>query len=87
AYLGEQRIHLKDRIELLFKFRVFRTQPFADGEARMAAFHALQAHYYDKSVRDKEAELQACRESLARANFSAQLKELTRASMQPLKQP
>ncbi|NCE92106.1 AAA domain-containing protein [Pseudomonas sp. L13] len=86
AYLGEQRIHLKERIELLFKFRVFRTKPFADGEARMAAFHALQLHYYDKSVRDKEAELQACRESLARANFTAQLKELTTASMHHLKQ-
>nr|BFD41615.1 AAA domain-containing protein [Pseudomonas sp. FFPRI_1] len=86
AYLGEQRIHLKDRIELLFKFRIFRTKPFAEGEARMAIFHALQMHYYDKSLRDKEAELRACRESLAHANFTAQLKELTTASMHHLKQ-
>ncbi|MPQ67945.1 MULTISPECIES: AAA domain-containing protein [unclassified Pseudomonas] len=86
AYLGEQRIHLKDRIELLFKFRIFRTKPFAEREARMAVFHALQMHYYDKSLRDKEAELQACRESLARANFTALLKELTTASMHHLKQ-
>ncbi|MBD9609158.1 MULTISPECIES: AAA domain-containing protein [Pseudomonas] len=86
AYLGEQRIHLKDRIELLFKFRIFRTKPFTEGEARMAVFHALQMHYYDKSLRDKEAELRACRESLARANFTALLKELTTASMHHLKQ-
>ncbi|NWD68945.1 DUF2726 domain-containing protein [Pseudomonas gingeri] len=86
AYLGEQRIHLKDRIEFLFKFRIFRTKPFAEGEARMAVFHALQMHYYDKSLRDKEAELRACRESLARANFTALLKELTTASMHHLKQ-
>ncbi len=86
AYLGEQRIHLKDRIELLFKFRIFRTKPFAEGEARMAVFHALQMHYYDKSLRDKEAELRACRESLAHANFTALLKELTTASMHHLKQ-
>ncbi|PYY82865.1 helicase [Pseudomonas sp. TKO26] len=86
AYLGEQRIQLKDRIELLFKFRIFRTRPFADGEARMAVFHALQMHYYDQSLRDKEAELQACRESLARANFTALLKDLTTASMHHLKQ-
>ncbi|QHC95799.1 helicase [Pseudomonas sp. R84] len=85
AYLGEQRIHLKDRIELLFKFRIFRTRPFADAEARMAVFHALQMHYYDKSLRDKEAQLRACRETLARANFTALLKELTTASMQHLK--
>jgi len=86
AYLGEQRIHLKDRIELVLKFRIFRTRPFAEGEARMAVFHALQMHYYDNSLRDKEAELQACRDSLARANFTALLKELTTASMLHLKQ-
>ncbi|WMN20357.1 AAA domain-containing protein [Pseudomonas piscis] len=86
AHLGEQRIHLKDRIELLFKFRIFRAKPFTESDARIAVFHALQMHYYDKSLRDKEAELQACRESLARANFTALLKELTTASMHHLKQ-
>lgn len=86
ANLGERRIHLKDRIELLFKFRILRAKPFSQGEARMAMFHALQMHYYDKSLRDKETELQACRESLANANFTALLKELTTASMHHLKQ-
>ncbi len=86
AYLDEQRIHLKDRIELLFKFRIFRTKPFAEGEARTAVFHALQMYYYDKSLRDKETELRVCRESLARANFTGLLKELTTASMHHLKQ-
>lgn len=86
THLGEQHVKLKDRIELLFKFRVFRTKPFAEGEARMAAFHALQMHYYDKLLQDKETELRACRESLARANFTALLKELTTVSMHHLKQ-
>ena len=86
AYLDEQRIHLKDRIELLFKFRIFRTKPFVEGKARMAVFHALQMHYYDKSLRDKEAELRMCQESLERANFTALLKELTTVSMHHLKQ-
>ncbi|WP_230371691.1 AAA domain-containing protein [Paludibacterium denitrificans] len=31
AHLREQRIRLKDRIELLFNFRIFRTKPFAQG--------------------------------------------------------
>ncbi|WP_422402926.1 AAA domain-containing protein [Pseudomonas sp. GZD-209] len=86
AHLGEQRVQLKDRIELLFKFRIFRTRLFAEGEARMAAFNALQMHYYDKSAQEKEAELRTCRESLAQANFTALLKELTTASMHHLKQ-
>lgn len=86
AHLGEQRIRLKDRIELLFNFRIFRARPFAKGEARLSVFHALQMYYYDKALRDKEAELQACHESLARGNFTALLDELKAASMHHLKQ-
>lgn len=86
AHLGEQRIRLKDRIELLFNFRIFRAKPFAQGDARLAVFHALQMHYYDKALLDKEAELQACRESLARGNFEASLEALRTASMRHLKQ-
>lgn len=86
AHLGERRIRLKDRIELLFNFRIFRVRPFAQGDARLSVFHALQMHYYDKALRDKEAELQACRESLARGNFTTLLDELTAASMRYLKQ-
>ncbi len=86
AHLGEQRIRLKDRIELLFNFRIFRTEPFTQGDARLAVFHALQMHYYDKALRDKKEELQACRESLARGNFEASLEALKTASMRHLKQ-
>jgi len=86
AHLGEQRIRLKDRIDLLFNFRIFRTKPFAQGDARLSVFHALQMHYYDKALQDKEAELQACHESLTRGNFTALLDELKTASMRHLKQ-
>lgn len=86
AHLGEQRIQLKERIALLLKFRIFRAKPFAEGGARLAVFHALQMHYYDQSLRDKEAELRACHESLAGANFKALMDELTTASMRHLKQ-
>ncbi|MFK4135304.1 AAA domain-containing protein [Pseudomonas luteola] len=86
THLGEQRIRLKDRIELLFNFRIFRTKPFAQGDARLSLFHALQMHYYDKALQDTEAELQMCRESLARGNFTALLDELKTASMRHLKQ-
>lgn len=86
AHLGEQRIRLKDRIELLLNFRIFRTKPFGQGDARLSIFHALQMHYYDKALQDTEVELQACRESLARGNFTALLDELKTASMRHLKQ-
>ncbi len=86
AYLGEQRIRLKERVELLFKFRVFRAESFAGKEVRLSVFHALQMHYYDKALRNKQAELQACQESLARGHYTFLLEALTTASMLHLKQ-
>lgn len=84
SHLGEQRIRLKDRIELLFNFKIFRAKPFEKGE-RLPVFHALQMHYYDKALQEKEAALQACRESLARGHFTALLEALTTGSMRYLK--
>ncbi|AMP39898.1 AAA domain-containing protein [Ralstonia solanacearum] len=84
SYLGEQRLRLKDRIELLFKFKIFRAKPFAK-DARLSFFHALQMHYYDKALQEKEAALRACRESLARGHFTALLEALTTGSMRYLK--
>lgn len=86
AHLGEQRIRFKDRIELLFNFRVFRAKPFAQADMRLSVFHALQMHYYDKALQDKNEELRACRASLARANFTDSLEALKTASMRHLKQ-
>lgn len=84
AHLGEQRIRLKDRIELLFSFKILRTKSFTE-DARLSVFHALQMHYYDKALREKEVALQACRESLARGNFKALLEALIAGSMRYLK--
>lgn len=86
AYLGEQRIRLKDRIELLLHFRIFRTKPFAQGDTRLSVLHTLQMHYYSKALQNKETELQACRESLAHGHFTELLSRLTTASMRHLKQ-
>ncbi len=86
AYLGEKRIRLKERIELLFKFGVFRTKPLTHEGARLSVFHALQMHYYDKAIDNKEEELQACLKRLERGHFDSELKLLTRASMLCLKQ-
>ena len=86
AYLGEERIRLKDRIELLLNFKILRAKPFAQGDARLSVFHALQMHYYDKTLLEKQAELQQCRESLARGNFEVLLDKLKADSMKHLQQ-
>jgi len=85
SHLGEQRIRLKDRVELLFNFKIFRAKPFDKGE-RLPVFYALQIHYYDKALQEKEAALRTCRESLARGHFTALLEALTAGSMRYLKQ-
>ncbi|WP_411883367.1 AAA domain-containing protein [Polaromonas sp. YR568] len=85
SHLASQRIGFKDRIELLFQFRIFRTRPFGNGEKRQSVFYSLQMHYYDKVLGEKEAALAVCLASLERGNFTALLDELTVGSMRYLK--
>lgn len=85
SHLGERPIRLKDRIELLFSFGIFRAKPF-EKEFRPSILHALQMHYYDRALQNKEAALGECRESLAQSNFTASLDALTTGSMRYLKQ-
>ncbi|MFH4146696.1 hypothetical protein WAI91_22310, partial [Acinetobacter baumannii] len=75
--LASERIRIKDRIELLFNFRILRTRPFDNWDKRMSAFYSLQLHYYDKVLQDKKTELAAHEEALRLGNFKALLEELT----------
>lgn len=85
SHLAEKRIKLRDRIALLLNFSIFRTKPFGDDGSRKSAIHALQLHYYNQALREKEAALSACRASLERGDFKALLSELTAGSMRYLK--
>ncbi len=85
AYLAGQRLRFKDRLELLFKFGILRTRSFADEDARLTFFNALQSHFYDELLRTKENDLRKCNEALARGNFSALLEALRAGSMRLLK--
>lgn len=85
SHLAERRVRLQDRIALLLNFRIFRTQPFGNGDKRQAVIYALQLHYYDRALREKEAALAACRASLEHGNFNALMDELSVGSMQYLK--
>ncbi|MFA1030081.1 ATP-binding protein [Pseudomonas syringae pv. helianthi] len=84
-HLASERIRIKDRIELLFNFRILRTRPFDNWDKRMSAFYSLQLHYYDKVLQGKKAELAAHEEALRVGNFKALLEELTTSSMLHLK--
>ncbi|MBM0208988.1 AAA domain-containing protein [Pseudomonas syringae group genomosp. 3] len=84
-HIPSDRIRIKDRIELLFNFRILRTGKLNDRGKRMSAFYSLQLDYYDKVLQKKKRELSAHEEALRIGNFNALLEELTSSSMRHLK--
>lgn len=89
AYLSRlagNRIRLKDRIELLFRFGIVRMKPFGDGERRKAMTYALQLHFYEKALQEKQLALASCRQALEQGSFKALQEALTAGSMARLKQ-
>ncbi len=84
-HIAGTRIRIKDRIELLFNFRILRTRPLDNWEKRKAIFYSLQLHYYDKVLAEKRAALNRHEKALRVGNFDALLKELTSSSMKYLK--
>ncbi|VWD20319.1 AAA domain-containing protein [Burkholderia contaminans] len=86
SYLAESRIRLKDRFELLLNFKILRAKPFDDWEKRKSVIYALQKHYYERALQEKESALVAHREAMVRGNFDALLDDLVAGSMAHLKQ-
>lgn len=86
AYLKGQPLRLRNRLDLLLHFKILRTKPFAAADARLSFSQALQMHYYDQTLQEKQAALSVCNQSLASGNFTALLDALTTGSMQLLKQ-
>lgn len=85
AHLAENRIKFTDRLRLLLDFKILRTGPFNSGQARRSMIHALQLHYYDKALQEKQAAWDALQETLARGQFQRLLDELVAGSMAYLK--
>lgn len=85
-HLGGSRVRIKDRIELLFNFRILRTRPFDNWEKRQSMFYGLQLHYYDKALQEKNLLLETHQQSLRLGNYQALLDALTGISMKYLKQ-
>ena len=85
AYLAENRIKFKDRLRLLLDFKIFRTRPFQRREDRRSMVYALQLHYYDRALREKQAAREAVRQELERTDFQGALRTLMTGSMAYLK--
>ncbi|MDR0781566.1 MAG: AAA family ATPase [Pseudomonadales bacterium] len=85
SYMAENRIRLRDRVELLLNFSILRMKSFGDWEKRKTMIHALQLHFYEKALLDKSAKLAVCRKRLERGDFKRLLDKLTADSMTYLK--
>lgn len=88
AYLtmiDNKPITLRNRIELWFHFRIFRTRPINSPARRNAMINALQLSYYDVVLQEKTAALVACEAVLRNGDFDALLEGVTTSSMAYLK--
>lgn len=86
SHLGQRPIGLRERFSLLLRFGVLRAAPFAAGAQRVRSFHALQAHFYQRQLQEKENELAACLATLKEGSFDASLEQVRQDSMLCLKQ-
>ena len=84
-YLDQRRITFKDRIQLLFNFKIIRTKFISNWQKRQAIFNLLQLAYYDQQLNEKKRLLKRYQERLEQNQFHSLLADLTRFSMQYLK--
>ncbi|POA28249.1 MULTISPECIES: AAA domain-containing protein [unclassified Pseudomonas] len=86
THMAGGRVRIRDRIEMLFNFRILRMKPFDNWEKRKSTFYALQLHYYDKVLQEKQVALTSHQQALRLGSYQVLLEELTSASMKYLKQ-
>ncbi|MFW9078306.1 AAA domain-containing protein [Pseudomonas sp. P2757] len=86
THLGGDRVRVKDRIEMLFNFKILRMKPFDDWVKRKSIFYGLQLHYYDMALQEKKALLSTHQQALKAGDYQVLLEELTSGSMKYLKQ-
>lgn len=85
SYLAGRPIRFRDRVALWLKFGMLRLKSFDSPDKRRSATHALQRHFYEKALAEKEAALAAHRHTLARGDFDGLMTELSGGSMAYLK--
>lgn len=84
--LGSARIGIRQRLEFIFRFGIFRIEPFDTLSRRRSVLNTLQLHFYDKALQEKRAALTEHQHALQSGKFDMLLHELTSSSMSTLKQ-
>ncbi|MBN7770982.1 DUF2726 domain-containing protein [Marinobacter daepoensis] len=83
--LNDKPVTLRNRVELWWNFRIGRTKPFKTLDKRNAIIQALQLHYYEVALQEKEDDLASCQEVLDSGGFEELLADVTTSSMAFLK--
>lgn len=83
--LDEDMIGVKERLELLFRFGIFRASFLKDMSERENFIFSLQHTYYDKLVERMQKQKAALEERLKTAGFKDDMEALQRYSMLYLK--
>lgn len=83
--LTENRLTLRNRLTLLIKFAIIRTDHFNTSEKRQALYFALQCHYYVVRRCQTEKALSQCQEILQSNNVTELQHDLIQDSMSVLR--
>lgn len=83
--LDSKPFTFRNRITLLFNFRILRTGPIKRVDKRRAFMDALQRSYYDLALHEKKKELGECEAVLKQGHFDELLARVTTSSMACLK--
>lgn len=84
-YLSDRKISFREKLRLLFQFKMIRTRFLDETEARNHFVYSLQFTYYQKVYGNKEELLKQYEQVLEKNQYDQLLKSLTSDSMEYLK--
>lgn len=85
-HLSQKHLSFKERFRLLLEYKIFRTNFLKSYTERINFTYSLQFHYYEKRIQQKELQLKKYENELKKDNFQKMLDDLTKKSMEYLKQ-
>lgn len=85
-YISDRSLTLRDKWELLLRYKIFRSKFLSSVEDRESFVFSLQFTYYKKLLEEKNNKKTALEKTLEAADFDSDLKKLKKQSMNYLYQ-
>ena len=83
--LEDKPVSLRDRVTLLFRYRIVRTKFFRTAKQRNGLVQLLQKQYYEKALQQKELELERVQRTLEDNDLEALILEIANSSLAHLR--